>query len=263
MTKTWTSGQTVIVVPHHILHYLPFAALVTQPDRRAQGRTRWCSPGSSSNRPLSLCYAPSLGTWDLLRSETLHPIERVGAVGLVNYVGAPSLPGVEVELRHLRSVFGARVSAMHVGEAATEANARKTLGEPGLVLLAGHGLNVADHPLESFILCHPDSGNDGRLMAADVYGMPVAADLVGLSACYSGLSSRSPLSGDDLYGLQRAFLQSGANTVVSGLWDVYDETGPELMLGLFGGLADGKTAAAALAASQRAFLERLRRSREV
>ena len=124
---------------------------------------------------------------------------------------------------------------MHVGEAATEANARKTLGEPGLVLLAGHGLNVADHPLESFILCHPDSGNDGRLMAADVYGMPVAADLVGLSACYSGLSSRSPLSGDDLYGLQRAFLQSGANTVVSGLWDVYDETGPELMLGLLGG----------------------------
>jgi CHAT domain-containing protein len=79
-----------------------------------------------------------------------------------------------------------------------------------------------------------------------------------MSACYSGLGDRSPLPGDDLFGLQRAFLHSGARTVVSGLWDVYDGTAPDLMLRLFEGLSAGKPAAAALADSQRTFLKSLR-----
>jgi CHAT domain-containing protein len=49
-------------------------------------------------------------------------------------------------------------------------------------------------------------------------------------------------------------------TVVSGLWDVYDGTAPDLMLGVFKRLADGKTAVAALADSQPGFLEKLRQS---
>jgi CHAT domain-containing protein len=47
---------------------------------------------------------------------------------------------------------------------------------------------------------------------------------------------------------------------VSGLWDVYDGTAPELMNGFFKGLAQRRPAAQALAESQRAFLEGLRRS---
>jgi CHAT domain-containing protein len=83
-----------------------------------------------------------------------------------------------------------------------------------------------------------------------------------LSACYSGLADRSPLPGDDLFGLQRAFLQSGARTVLSGLWDIYDGTAPVLMLGFFKAMADGTPAPEALARSQRDFLKKLRASRE-
>jgi len=50
--------------------------------------------------------------------------------------------------------------------------------------------------------------------------------------------------------------------VVSGQWDVYDGTGPELMKGLFQGVAAGKSAPAALAASQRAFLAKLRAGKD-
>lgn len=79
-----------------------------------------------------------------------------------------------------------------------------------------------------------------------------------MSACYSGLADRSPLPGDDLFGLQRAMLQSGARTIVSGLWDVYDETGPLLMQGFFKQLTTGAAAPKALANSQRAFLKQHR-----
>lgn len=70
------------------------------------------------------------------------------------------------------------------------------------------------------------------------------------------------MPGDDLFGLQRAFLQSGIRTVVSGLLDVYDGTAPELMHGMFKELAAGKTAVAALASSQRAFVQKLRDTKE-
>ena len=93
-------------------------------------------------------------------------------------------------------------------------------------------------------------------------GRKINADIVVMSACYSGLGDRSPLPGDDLFGLQRAFLQSGVRTVVSGLWDVYDGTAPDLMLETFKQLADGKTVMASLASSQRMFLKKLRDSSE-
>jgi len=79
-----------------------------------------------------------------------------------------------------------------------------------------------------------------------------------MSACYSGLADRSPLPGDDLFGLTRALLHSGVHTVVSGMWDVYDGTGPDLMRRFFEALAAGKAAPAALAESQRAFLKEQR-----
>jgi CHAT domain-containing protein len=98
------------------------------------------------------------------------------------------------------------------------------------------------------------AGDNGRLTAREIYETRVRASMVVLSACYSGLSDRSPLAGDDLFGLQRAFLQSGAPTVVSGLWDVFDGTAPGLVRGYFQRVAAGAPAARALAESQRAFL---------
>jgi CHAT domain-containing protein len=71
------------------------------------------------------------------------------------------------------------------------------------------------------------------------------------------------LPGDDLFGMQRALLRSGARTVVSGLWDVYDGTGPELMQEFFRQLSAGRPVPTALANSQRALLNRLRTSPQV
>ena len=74
------------------------------------------------------------------------------------------------------------------------------------------------------------------------------------------MGDRSPLPGDDLFGLSRALLQSGSRTVVTGYWDVYEGTGPELTRGLFDQLAEGKSVPLALANSQRRFVSQLRKS---
>ncbi len=101
-----------------------------------------------------------------------------------------------------------------------------------------------------------------RPTAREIFSRSVRADLIVMSASYSGLGDRAPMPGDDLFGLQRSFLQSGAKTVLSGLWDVYDGTAPELMAGFFRRLAGGTPAASALAGTQRGFLLKLRESKK-
>jgi CHAT domain-containing protein len=191
------------------------------------------------------------------------PIRQVQAAGIVEFLNAPSLPGARKDIENLQAVFGPRIRKLLPGRDAYETEARKLLDQRGLLFMATHGQNDADRPLSSFLLFHPDRENDGYLTAQELYARRVASDLVVLSACYSGLADRSPLPGDDLFGLERALLHSGARTVVAGIWDVYDGTGPELMNGFFHELAAGKPVPQALANSQRAFLSRLRQSSQV
>ena len=117
---------------------------------------------------------------------------------------------------------------------------------------------MADDPLSSYLLCHADNEQDGQLTAAEILQSKVEAQLVVLSVCYSGLGDRSPLPGDDLFGLQRSLLEAGALNVVAGVWDVYDATGAQLMELFLEQIKQGQAAPVALAAAQREFVKRQR-----
>ncbi len=260
---TLRQAETVVIVPHHILHYFPFVALVTQLDTTPRTAEEMVQPRFLLDEPFAVCYAPSLAAWDLLRERPNRLIRQVSAVGLVHFDQAPPLPGVERDLANLKAVFGATLSTVLPGKEAVESRARELFSRRGMLFVATHGKNVADRPLSSFLLFRPDDHDDGYLSAGEIYSLDVAADLVVLSACYSGLADRSPLPGDDLFGLRRALVHGGARSVVAGLWDVYDGTGPELMEQFFQGLVAGSSVPKALADGQRKMLARLRASEQV
>ena len=267
-------SQRVVIVPQHILHYFPFAALVTERDSEPRGKFEMVQPKFIVDEPFSTVCSPSLTTWDLIRRRTHGPLNQVRAVGLSAAPGAPPLPGVTDDLDNLRAVYGDRVKQVVEGNDATERQAKKLLAEPGLLMFATHGFNDPDHPAESYLLFLGDEPaandhaavenglsfdtNDGRLTAKEIFARRVNARLIVLSACYSGLGDRSPLPGDDLFGLQRAFLHAGARSVLSGLWDVYDGTAPDLIRQFHEQLIAGKPPAQALAESQRKFLSQRR-----
>jgi hypothetical protein len=54
------AAEIVLIVPHHILHYLPFAALVSQPDNQRRGPLEMVQPGFVADASYSVTYAPSL-----------------------------------------------------------------------------------------------------------------------------------------------------------------------------------------------------------
>ena len=249
-------SKTAVIVPQHLLHYLPFAALVTEPDLQ-RSASEVPRPKFLVEEGAAIIQVPSLAVWDRLRQAPAARITEVSALGDAD---ASGLPGVAQDLANLEEVFGTRTKVIHSGTAATVANAKAMLGQPGLAFFGSHGQESPDRPLEGRIIFEaPSPGNeDGLLTAADLYTLPVASDLVILAACYSGRADRSPLPGDDLFGLQRALLQSGARTVIGGLWDVYDGKAPELMNGVFHRLVQGEPTAEALAGAQREFIKKYR-----
>jgi len=97
----------------------------------------------------------------------------------------------------------------------------------GFIHFATHGeLSEADS-LSSALLLVPGRGEDGRLEVRELFGLDLHARLVVLSACETGLGNLS--RGDELVGLQRAFLYAGTPAVVTTLWKVDDRASYELM----------------------------------
>lgn len=75
--------------------------------------------------------------------------------------------------------------------------------------------------------------DDGVLTAEEVCNLNLAGiTWVVLSACESGLGEVQ--SGEGVYGLRRAFLQAGARTVISSLWEIPDHSTSQFMKTLYG-----------------------------
>jgi CHAT domain-containing protein len=77
------------------------------------------------------------------------------------------------------------------------------------------------------VLLVPGGGEDGRLEVREVFALDLHAKLVVLSACETGLGKLS--RGDEVVGLQRAFLYAGTPAVVTTLWKVDDKATYDLI----------------------------------
>jgi CHAT domain-containing protein len=130
-----------------------------------------------------------------------------------------ALPGARREAVSISKAY--RVTSL-IGSEATEAALRSSVERGVDVLhLATHGTFNPYDPMESALFLSDASGlSSDRLTAADLFERPLAAKLVVLSACETGLGRAE--AGDDFLGLARSFYLGGAVSVVNSLWPVED-----------------------------------------
>ncbi len=93
-----------------------------------------------------------------------------------------------------------------------------------------------------------NSEEEGFLTATEIFNMDLNADIVGLSACQTGLGIQS--AGEGVVGLSRAFMYAGTDSVLVSLWSVSDESTYKLMVNFFKSLKEGKDKLAALTAAK-------------
>jgi tetratricopeptide (TPR) repeat protein len=221
--------RKLAVVPHGLLHQVPFHALFDG-ERYLIER-------------FEISYAPSATVYALCQRQ------QPGGSGKALIMGAedPSIPTATLEARAVaQRLSGAE---LRTGVEATIEALKSNSPGCDVLHLACHGLFRSDNPMFSSLRLQ-----DGWLTAADAMDLDLSGALVVLSACESGRNE--VIGGDEVIGLTRAFLGAGAATLMVSLWLVQDETTAELMGGWYERLRAGEERAAALRAAQLEIKER-------
>lgn len=216
----------VILVPHGLLHYLPFQALYNGENYLLEQHELSYLPGASM---LRYCQDAKNASKSLL------------AIG--NSYGG-RLPFAVQEARTIAQHWDGHTL---LEQQASLRELHQTAAQYQIIHLATHGDFRPDNPLFSGLALA-----DGWLTTLDIFNLRLNASLVTLSACQTGRSVVG--GGDELQGLMRAFLAAGAASLVSTLWAVEDQSTADLMKTFYDELATGTAKGAALRNAQLALL---------
>lgn len=206
-------ASRLLMVPHGMLHGTPLHAL-RGPD------------GVYLAQRFTMQYAPSVA---VAAEVARHP--WTGTPGSALLIGAsetpysalPPLRFARAETEEIaKSVPGARIFC---GMEAVRRHMVRGQTDVEILHCACHGEFDPDDALLSRIYLA-----DGPLYGYEIERLGFRPRIVVLSACETAIQRR--LAGDETFGLVRAFLSRGTETVIASLWKVADES-TALLMGAF------------------------------
>ena len=236
--KELSGAKRLAIVPHGSLHFVPFAALPF-------------AKHASIIDQFSLFYLDSatVAKFALVgRGKPFTRDTKITAIAnpQVDGAGLDDLPFAEKEGSVIGRYFPKR--ELFVGKEATKSRAFDAAPTADILHLAVHGEFRPAAPSESRLLLAQNGASDGSLTVADMFTLPLNANMVALSACDTGLGRIS--RADDVVGMDRALFYAGAKTVVSSLWRINDVASAVVMKRFYRYLAEGEDKAEAMRQAQ-------------
>jgi CHAT domain-containing protein len=195
-------GSNLTIVPHDILHHLPFHALF-------DGERYLIDD-------FNVSYAPSASICALSNTR------RTNRSGPCLILGIPDAyaPRILDEVRAVAAAVGE--PEVYLGPEATLEVLKKRGPLSRSIHIATHGYFRQDNPLFSSVRL-----GDRYLNVYDLYDLELPVELLTLSGCATGLNAVT--AGDELLGLARGLLYAGAQSLLLTLWDVDDASTATLM----------------------------------
>ncbi len=209
-----TGKSRIAVIPHGVLHYLPFEALMNNGKFLAEQDMRFF-------------YLPSASVYKYCRDK--NPLKKEQLIALGNPDGSLPFSGQEVkELKRLYPVD----TEIFTGKDAKESRVAYYGPYADILHFSCHGGFDAANPMYSALMLAPDGSADGRWEVQEIFQLNLKpAYLVTLSACETNVSDIS--SGDEMVGLARAFMYAGTPSVLASLWKVDDYYTEKLMVSFY------------------------------
>jgi len=250
--------HSLIVVPDGKLHLLPFNALVNS--------------GQYILATHLVTVTPSGTVLDMLRHRADRVVRDdlpyVGVAAWTSKTPATTLlasihravSGPErrdlvalPESRHEVETIGSdlpKPSTILLGSHATETNFKQLpLDQYNVIHLALHGYTDPEFPDRSALVFAPEEPaiDDGLLQVREIRSLRLDANLVTLSACDTGVG---PVGEEGVANIVNAFIEAGAQSVVSTLWELEDHATAQLMTDFYAHLGRHEDKAEALRQAQ-------------
>ncbi len=193
-------SEHLVIVPHEDLHYVPFEVFQDPADERYLGER------------FQITYAPSVSVLLGLRPS------RSLSGGRLLAVADPGIEAANAEVRPIAKLFGGE-SKVVTDTLARESDVKAWSRDFDVIHLAVHGKFNAVEPMLSHLSLAEGGGEDGRLTAAEMFGLPLdKARLVVLSACETGRAEAT--HANEILGMVRGLIYAGAGTLVLSRWKV-------------------------------------------
>jgi CHAT domain-containing protein len=213
-----TAAETLIVVPHGLLHLLPWSCLAVAPLAAGEGRLRRLFEHAAVG------VLPNLASLPLLDVDPVAA-ERVVLIGNADYTGLalyPALTESPAEISDIAAIYGPTglVSPPREGADATEAAfwelATAARASGSVLHVSGHGSLDASEPLASGLVL-----TGSTVDAAEILLRRLPYDEVVLSACSTAWRPMAAggieLAGDDALGLPASFLEAGTRFLLASI----------------------------------------------
>ena len=254
--EEYSGIEKLIIVPDDLFAYLPFEALLCEGvDTRAPvayyklpylirkyqvryeySATLYARSASFRSAPAPKAYAgfapvyPSHGQFAGRTAESVRTHSERGDLTPLEH-NQPEVAGIA-------KIIGGKA---YLATRATEQSFKKTVGDYRILHLAMHAFSNDENPLLSGLAFTPDadSTEDDFLHTAEIYDLPLQAELAVLSACNTGYGKL--VKGEGVMSLARAFRYAGCPSVAMSLWKVDDESTALIMQGFYTYLDKGFT----------------------
>jgi len=281
-------ARRIYIVPDGILHLLPFKALVDEEGKYLVETSNLINLTSihdlflpktkTSNQDSVIISAP---LYDPSQKESYAvneaEIKRTSGKRSADLYFTP-LPGTLEEGKRIETIFRENNQnvTLYKFEESTEKSLFK-LNSPKILHIATHGFFLEtdektapkageqqnDPLLRSGLALtnanlgikgeKQDDGSDGVLTSLEALGLQLnGTDLVVLSACETGVGEIR--QGEGVNGLRGSFIQAGANSVLSTLWEISDSGTMEFMTRFYPPIIEGKNPQTSLQKTQREFI---------
>lgn len=234
--KVQPTESTLMIVADGPLSQLPFDALITPGQAYSPAAYEW----PYLTRKLRLSQAYSLANWSDQQQYADRSRKKTGHfagffIPFRNVAGHSELPAVHAEMNYLKR----RISGdFFWDDEASSATLQELLPQSDVVHISTHAVSLGREKMPALLF------RDKQVLISDLYQVMVQPSLVVLGACKSGVGMLDDSEG--MISLAREFIAGGSGGVVSGLWNINDETAARFMDKFYRHLVAGETKPQAL-----------------